>query len=495
LQRREFLRAGAATLFSICPLPVFADTVQDRPNVILMMADDMGWGDPGFNGNKIIQTPNLDTMARAGIRFTRFYSGGPVCSPTRGTCLTGRHYFRYGITHANEGFLPKQEITLAEMLKSLGYKTGHFGKWHLGSLSNNIKDGRRGGPATKVYMPPWEHGFDECFSTEQAVPTWNPMRDQPAVTKYWTGPGKYATENLEGDDSRVMMDRVIPFIQSAISSKQPFLAVVWFHAPHQPVVAGPQYRAMYSEYDEGAQHYYGCITALDEQIGRLRKELRRFEVADNTMLWFCSDNGPEGKSSEKGTNRGVTGGLRGRKRSLFSGGVNVPGLLEWPGRANPGRVVNLSCSTLDYFPTVQEVIGYRMPGKPRPMDGISLIPLIDGKMSARPAPICFRYVQPKNVMFDAPMLAMVEGRYKFLTNLEENGNEDLLFDLIADRGETKNLVAQHRDLGQSMKARLREWIESCRKSYYGADYDDPSYKPRGEFQPLAPTWPEGNEEE
>ena len=291
------------------------------------------------------------------------------------------------------------------------------------------------------------------------------------------------------------MDRVIPFIQSAISSKQPFLAVVWFHAPHQPVVAGPQYRAMYSEYDEGAQHYYGCITALDEQIGRLRKELRRFEVADNTMLWFCSDNGPEGKSSEKGTNRGVTGGLRGRKRSLFSGGVNVPGLLEWPGRANPGRVVNLSCSTLDYFPTVQEVIGYRMPGKPRPMDGISLIPLIDGKMSARPAPICFRYVQPKNVMFDAPMLAMVEGRYKFLTNLEENGNEDLLFDLIADRGETKNLVAQHRDLGQSMKARLREWIESCRKSYYGADYDDPSYKPRGEFQPLAPSWPEGNEDE
>ena len=111
-----------------------------------MMADDLGWGDPGFNGNRIIRTPHLDAMAQAGIRFTRFCSGGPVCSPTRGTCLTGRHYFRYGVTHANEGMLPRQEVTLARLLKPLGYRTGHFGKWHLGTLTREIKDGRRGGP-------------------------------------------------------------------------------------------------------------------------------------------------------------------------------------------------------------------------------------------------------------------------------------------------------------------------------------------------------------
>jgi arylsulfatase A-like enzyme len=492
MNRRQFLTTGMA---SCVPLAGLRGETSNRPNVILMMADDMGWGDPGFNGNRIIHTPNLDAMAKAGIRFTRFYSGGPVCSPTRGTCMTGRHYFRYGITHANEGFLPKQEITIAEMLKPLGYSTGHFGKWHLGSLSKDIKDGRRGGPGTKFYMGPWDQGFDECFSTEQALPTWNPMENQPFMTKYWTGPGKYATENLEGDDSRVMMDRIVPFIQRAASSKQPFLAVVWFHAPHQPVVAGPKYRAMYSQYDEGAQHYYGCITALDEQVGRLRQELRNLKVDGNTMLWFCSDNGPEGKSSEKGTNRGITGGLRGRKRSLFSGGVNVPGLLEWSGHAQPGRVVDLSCSTLDYFPTVQEVVGYHMPGKPRSMDGISLVSLIGGKMTSRATPICFRYVQPKNAMFDAPMLAMVEGRYKFLTNLADDGKDDLLFDLVADRGETNSVLGRHADLGQSMKTRLRAWIESCRKSHYGADYDDPSYKPWGEFQPLAPTWPSGNGDE
>ena len=495
MKRREFIKAGTATLFSISQFSQLAAAEPNCPNVILMMADDMGWGDPGFNGNKIIHTPNLDTMAKASIRFTRFYSGGPVCSPTRGTCMTGRHYFRYGITHANEGFLPKQEISMGDMMRSLNYSTGHFGKWHLGSLSNTIKDGRRGGPTTKVYMPPWEQGFDECFSTEQQVPLWNPMENQPFLTKYWTGPGKYATEDMEGDDSRVIMDRVVPFMQRAVSSKRPFFAVVWFHAPHQKVMAGPQYRAMYSKYDDGAQQYYGCITALDEQVGRLRKELRTLKVADNTMLWFCSDNGPEGKSSEKGTNRGVTGGLRGRKRSLFSGGVNVPALLEWPGHAQPGRVVNLSCSTLDYFPTVQEVVGYHMPGKPRPMDGISLVPLIKGKMKSRRAPICFRYVQPKSEMFGAPMFAMVEGRYKLLTNLAGDGKDDMFFDLIADRGETNSILSQHLDLARSMKAELRTWIENCKRSYYGADYDDASYKPWGEFTPLMPTWPTANDDE
>jgi arylsulfatase A-like enzyme len=495
MERRDFIKAGAATLFSLPEISRLGGAVTPPPNIILLMADDMGWGDPGFNGNPIIKTPNLDSMAGAGIKFTRFYAGGPVCSPTRGTCMTGRHYFRYGITHANEGFLPKQEISMARMLKTAGYSTGHFGKWHLGSLSNTIKDGRRGGPQTKVYMPPWEQGFDECFSNEQQVPSWNPMVNQVFPTKYWTGPDKYATHNLEGDDSRVIMDRAIPFIQRAVHSKRPFLAVIWFHAPHQPVVAGPAYRAMYSSYDDGAQNYYGCITALDEQVGRLRKELRSLKAADDTMMWFCSDNGPEGMSSEKGTNRGVTGGLRGRKRSLFSGGVNVPAVLEWPGHAKAGCAVKLSCSTLDFFPTVQEAVGCRTPERPRPMDGISLIPLIQGKMTERPVPICFRYVESKRAMFDAPMFAMVEGRYKLLTNLAGDGKDDLLFDLIADRGETKSILDEHNDMVAPMKARLSAWIESCRKSYYGADYDDPSYKPWGEFEPLAATWPGGTESE
>ena len=259
------------------------------------MADDQGWGDAGYQGHPYLKTPNLDAMSRAGLRFDRFYSGAPVCSPTRGSALTGRHPYRYGIPTANSGHIRDGETTLAELLKDHGYATGHFGKWHLGTLTNDQEDGRRGGRRPEHYAPPWEHGFDESFSAEVQMPTWNPMRDQNFPSKYWTGPGQYATENLDGDDSRVIMDRAIPFIRRAVESATPFLAVIWFHTPHKPVVAGPEHRSMYTDFSEGEQHYFGSITAMDEQVGRLRTELRNLGVADDTMVWYCSDNGPEGR--------------------------------------------------------------------------------------------------------------------------------------------------------------------------------------------------------
>ena len=144
-----------------------------NPNIILIMADDLGYGDVACYGNPVVKTPHLDAMARDGIRFNRFYSGAPVCSPTRGSCLTGRHPYRYGIRWAGRHPLPKDEITLAEALKSKGYASGHFGKWHLGGLSRTIIQSEfPDGPSP--YSPPWENGFDESFSTESMVPTYNP---------------------------------------------------------------------------------------------------------------------------------------------------------------------------------------------------------------------------------------------------------------------------------------------------------------------------------
>jgi len=246
----------------------------------------------------------------------------------------------------------KEEITLAEALKTQGYVTGHFGKWHLGTLTTREKDSNRGGPrGAKHYSPPWENGFDVCFSTEAKVPTWNPMKkpetNEHYGTYYWREDGAKVVENLDGDDSRVIMDRVIPFVQKAARNKKPFLAVIWFHTPHLPVIGGLEYRKMYSQYSEDEQHYYGCISALDEQMGRLRKELRAAGIADNTMLWICSDNGPEGKDGKRGRTRGSAGPLRGRKRSLFEGGVRVPGLLEWPARIKGGQVTDIPCCTSD----------------------------------------------------------------------------------------------------------------------------------------------------
>ncbi|MCD6394749.1 MAG: sulfatase-like hydrolase/transferase [Planctomycetes bacterium] len=436
-------------------------TPVNKPNIILCMTDDQGWGDTGYNGHPVLKTPSLDAMSREGIRFDRFYAGAPVCSPTRGSAITGRHPYRYGIFYANKGHMRKEEVTLAEALKTVGYTTGHFGKWHLGTLTTEIKDSNRGAPGkAQDYSPPWQNGFDECFSTEAKVPTYDPMKapgsDEPYGTYYWKTDGTRETENLEGDDSRIIMDRAIPFIDNAARSKQPFLAVIWFHAPHLPVLAGPEHRKPYADQPESKQHYYGAITAMDEQVGRLRKELKTLGVADDTLLWFCSDNGPEGKS---GKAPGSAGHLRGRKRSLFEGGVRVPGLFVWPAKVKKPRVVDIPCSTLDYFPTVMEILGFRVKGQPEPIDGVSLLPLIEGKMKQRPTPIGFE---------SAGQVALIDNRYKI--HSANRGKSFRLYDLIEDPAETTDLAAAKPDIVSAMKQTLLKWRASCKNSLDGKDY-------------------------
>jgi len=504
LNRRDFLKtiglsAAAITLPGCTTIaqPRSSDAPADKPNIILIMADDLGYGDVGFNGNKIIKTPHLNEMAKKSVCFARFYAGGPVCSPTRGTCLTGRHYFRYGIFSASVGYLPAEEITIAKMCKSLGYTTGHFGKWHIGSVSKTgptmpeYKENR-----LKKYAPPWERDYDETFTTECNVPTWNPAENLENYKwvfrlPFWHN-GEIETENLKGPAARVVMDRAIPFISKATRNNQPFFATVWFHEPHEPVVAGPEYRAMYSRYSEGEQHYYGCITAMDEQIGRLRRELRKLGIAENTMLWFCSDNGPEGMTSNGKQNwcknsRGVTAGLRGRKRSLFEGGLAGPALLEWPGHAKPGHIVTVPCSTLDYLPTIRQVLRFKMPHD-RPIDGISLVPLIEGKMTKRPKPIPFWFVKPtKKAMHGSPTLALVDNNFKFLTNLSKEGREDMLFDLAKDLAEQNNIIAAYPKKAAAMREHLKKWTQSCRQSHSGADYGT-GFTPVNTFPIITGAW-------
>jgi arylsulfatase A-like enzyme len=449
--------------------------VSQTPNIILCMADDLGWGDVASNGHPVIKTPALDEMSKNGINFRRFYSGAPLCSPTRGSSLTGRHPYRYGIYSANIGHLPEQEITLAELLRDEGYSTGHFGKWHLGTLTTELEESNRGGPRGREhYSPPWLNGFDVCFSTEAKVPTWDPMvmpsndirgvdlakAGQPYGTHYWTGPGERVSENLNGDDSRVIMDRVIPFIREAAQKHVPFFAVVWFHTPHSPVVAGPEYLTEYEDLSEEKQHYYGCITAMDREIGRLRTTLRELGIARDTMLWFCSDNGPEG-DGQSGRCLGSTGPFRGRKRSLLEGGVRVPALLEWPAVIESPRVVETPCSTSDYFPTVLEILGGKPTEHPHELDGISLLPLIKNGTKVRSKPIAFQ---------SAKQLSLVGNRYKLYSG--DEANSFLLYDLIEDPGETTDLASSKPEIVSEMKRQLEQWRESCRRSLRGEDYAD-----------------------
>ena len=425
-----------------------------RPNVILIMADDMGYGDPGFMGNKIIKTPSLDAMAQNGLVFKRFYSQSPVCSPTRGSCLTGRHPYRYGIYSANVGHLPTSEISLTQLLKGAGYVTGHFGKWHLGTLTKTEKDSNRGGrkKGAQHYAPPWDRHFDQCFSTEAKVPTWDPYvspkNGKYYGTAYWTGPGKKVNDNVKGDDSRVIMDRAIPFIQKAAKEKKPFFTVIWFHSPHEPVIGGPTYLKQYAKVaNKKAQAYYSCITALDEQVGRLRQELQRLGIAEDTIVFFCSDNGPE-----HATGPGSTGSLSGRKRSLLEGGIRVPGIVEWPAQIKGGRTTIVPACTSDYLPTIVDIVNLKLP-KDRPFDGISLLPLIKGEMKERPRPIAFE---------SANQLALVDNQYSLYS--ANRGKTWKLFDLSADSGQKKDISGQHPKIVQQMSAYVTQWRASCTKS-------------------------------
>ncbi|MGI9458126.1 MAG: sulfatase family protein [Aeoliella sp.] len=447
------------------------------PNVILMMADDLGWGDTGYNGHKIIRTPALDAMSREGLKFNRFYAASSVCSPTRGACLTGRHPFRYGVYTANVGHLKDQEACLAELLRDRGYATGHFGKWHLGTLSPDYSP--RGAKRSRRvnYSPPGANGFDEWFSTEHAVATWDPYDKAnkhgsfpwDARNFYWHN-GKPVTEGLKGDDSRIVMDRAIPFIEDAANNDKPFFAVIWFHAPHLPVVGGPDYLAMYKDHTENEQHYYACITALDEQVGRLRARLDDLHVAADTMLWFCSDNGPEGNPGPRGRSQGSAGPFRGRKRSLYEGGIRVPGLLVWPDKIHEPRQVDAPCVTSDYFPTILDVLGDELP-LTRPYDGVSLLPIIDGQATARPQPICFRFGRQS---------ALSDNRFKLVHNesktrqRSDNGDAPFaeweLYDLVNDHAETTNIVNDQPDVFERLKNRLAEWTASCKLSDAGNDY-------------------------
>ncbi len=484
------------------------DSGSPPPNIILCMTDDQGWGDTGYNGHPILKTPNLDAMASEGIRFTRFYAGAPVCTPTRASVVTGRHPTRYDMNGANQGHMLAQEVTLAEALQEHGYTTGHFGKWHLGTLSktdDGVHPGRRNSQV-EDYSPPWENGFDTCFSVEAAVATWDPMVNPRFGMHYYTGPGEKVTDTewMKGDSSRVLMDKALPFMREAVDAGKPFFAIIWFHTPHEPIASGGKYLEMYEDITqedhpgidlEAQKHYYGCLTAMDEQMGRLRRELREMRVAENTLLLFTSDNGPEGNLREQKEDRlfGSTAGLRGRKRSLFEGGIRVPGLMEWPARFPEPRVIETPALTTDYLPTVLNAAGVPLPERPLPRDGIDFLPIVRGEITERGAPMAFEYRNS---------VALIDGRYKLIKPhstgraalqhpsgyvvhdlpatqaqrdaLEPYGGGWELYDLVADPEETRDIAAENPEVVERMKTHLEQWQQSCRQSAQGHDYPSQS---------------------
>lgn len=362
---------------TLCAILVilFNQVHAQNPNIIFIMTDDLGWYDTGFNGNTAIKTPHMDKLAKNGIILNRFYSASAVCSPTRASVITGRNPLRMHIPNANTGHMLDEEITLPEILKKHGYVTGHFGKWHLGTLTRTQPDANRGGKDKFIndYSIPTMHGYDEFFCTESKVPTFDPMiypssfdkgeskrfgwkaienstTSLPYGTAYWDGAEQKVTAPLNGDDTKIIMDRAIPFIENSVKNKTSFFTTIWIHTPHLPVVSDSAHRSYYSTMSLEKQIYYGTITAMDEQIGRLWDKLEALNIQENTIIWFCSDNGPEVNTP------GSADVFRGKKRDLYEGGIRVPAFVIWKNHLKAGTTSELPAVTSDYLPTTLDML-------------------------------------------------------------------------------------------------------------------------------------------
>jgi len=456
-------------------------TAADRPNVVLVMADDQGWGDMAYNGHPLLKTPNFDDAAATGLRFDRFYAAAPVCSPTRASVLTGRHPNRMGVFKWGFPMRP-QEATLAEVLGGAGYATGHFGKWHLGSV-------RRDSPAH-----PGRNGFDEWFSAP------NFFDNDPILSR------KGKAVQTTGESSMVTVDAALDWITSQTQNEDPFLAVVWFGSPHNPHRASKQDQELYADQPAKRKNFLGEVTGMDRAFGKLRDALSDLEIRDNTILWYCSDNGAL-------RTVGATGGHRGFKGQVYEGGLLVPAILEWPERIPKPRVTNVRCNTCDIYPTLLDVTGVTAAKQPV-LDGVSLVSLIDNQTTqqeTRSKPIGFwnysiggirtpsaqwmeelliaqksgddlpphessqhaaRLPSPAYPRDQFPgHAAWIDGDWKLHRITDKRGDVSWeLYDLAADPFEKKDVLTSQADRAQSMRPKLEEWLNSVVESLNGADY-------------------------
>lgn len=338
----------ALAVFSMAP--AYAKVV-DQPHIILVMADDQGYGDAGYTGHPVLKTPHLDAMSKDSLVFNHFYAGAPVCSPTRASVMTGRTPVRTNVLNHGH-YLRPQEVTIAEALRSNGYKTAHFGKWHIGSVQKESP------------TCPGQVGFDE----------WLTALNFFDIDPYMSHNGTY--KQLKGQGSELTMNAAIEFIRNNATKTQPTFTVIWFPAPHNPHREKSSRPDLYAK--EKHRGYFQEITLVDEQIGRLRKALRDLKIHQNTLLWYCSDNGGLVEESSGG---------REKKGSIYEGGLRVPSLLEWPARFK-NKVINAPASTSDIYPTLLAVTGTKVKNQPV-LDGIDLSPILSGDVDVRSNAIGF----------------------------------------------------------------------------------------------------------
>lgn len=484
-------------------LPFTTAALAAPPNIILMMGDDHGWEETGYNGHPHVKTPVLDEMAATGLKFERFYAAHPSCSPTRASFLTGRHPNRMGTFAPGWSFRP-EELTSAHLLNKAGYHCAHLGKWHVGAV-------KKESPVSPLSM-----GFHECLSHD------NFFEMNPSLSRNGGPP-----EVFEGESSEILIQEAIQVIERAQKAGKPFFQVIWFGSPHEPYSGLPQDLALYDDLPaqysklvkltsnetggatkrpqgEVLRERYAEITAMDRAIGILRKHLGQNGLHDNTLLFYCGDNGTSPDAALGFPHRGA-------KAEVYEGGTLVPGLIEWPARIPKPRSTAFRASTSDLLPTLAALASQPLPD--RPLDGIDLTPVLDGILEARPTPLHFweydtrannpskqePYMDPKLQEGTTPLVkkmgnkatrdftnfhhqtlteanysgprTLIEGDRKLVIHDSKQGVPKIeLFDLKADPAEKTNLADQQPAVVKDLQTKLRQWQESVLKSLTGADY-------------------------
>ena len=403
------------------------------------MTDDQGWGQTGYYNHPVLKTPNLDKMAKNGLRLDRFYAGAPQCSPTRASVLTGRSNDRTGVFY--HGYpLNKNEKTIAQALKAAGYKTGHFGKWHLNGLR---------GPGVPILKDdkysPGIFGFDKWLSVTNFF-------DIDPVMSY---NGEF--QEFQGSSSEIIVDEALKFIKENKDKNIPSFTVIWDGSPHTPMLASQEDRIEFKGLELRSQHHYGELVAFDRSLGLLRKELKELGISDNTILWFCSDNGGLDRISPPTVRE-----LKGFKNTMWEGGLRVPAIIEWP-LAIKSKVSSYPASTMDIVPTILDIVGISHSKMLKPIDGISLKPLFNSQIKKRVLKIPFRF-DDRGAMIDNDIKLIVRSIKK---------SEFELYDLAIDPKESTDIKDENPFIFKMIKKDYLDWIVSVEKSIEGNDYKNP----------------------
>jgi arylsulfatase A len=449
----SILGAAVCALLGSCAVPTSAADSPKRPNILLILVDDMGWTDLGCYGNERVDTPRIDAFAAEGLRFTDAYAAAPVCSPTRASIMTGKTPARLGITNhlpdqarftpdkpvllpaACEDRLPLEEVTLAELLRDAGYRTAFFGKWHLApqrgddqsdwfpdhqGFEQNIGGNGWGGPGRSFFAP---YEFPGLVSKEEGE--YLPYRIGEEVRSY-------LSEHAARDDDA------------------PFFAALWHYTVHWPMDAPADLLAKYEARGTGPGirdvRYAAMVEALDQVFGQIMDALDEHGLADDTLIVFTSDNGALGSVADLSP-------LRAAKGYLYEGGIRVPWIVRWPGQVAPGGTTAEPVVTTDLFPTLLAAAGVERPAD-TPCDGVDIGPVLAGDALDR-AEICFHY--PNYAFHRDNRLggAIRSGRWKLVENFDDGSVE--LYDLAADVAETEDLAADLPVEAAALQARLATW--------------------------------------